>query len=277
MVIKKMFFHVLRLIILAVIILWSGFPILMVFLSAFKDPKTIFDYPPKFFFKPTLNNFFDLSNKWPEYYRTLLNSLVVTLGSVILTVVLCFLAGYAYSRFRSRALTMSAFFMLIVRMLPPIVMTIPMYPVLNALGLFDKHITLIVLYGVFYFSLGTFLMKSFIDQLPIELDESAFMDGATRFQVLRKIIFPLSAHGLMATATFVMIFSWKEYMYALLFTTTNAKTAPLIISEMLGAVVGVSWGPVFAAAAIQLVPILVYILFVQGVLVEGMMVGSIKG
>jgi multiple sugar transport system permease protein len=172
---------------------------------------------------------------------------------------------------------MSAFFILMVRMLPPIVMTIPIYPVLNRLGLFDKHITLIILYGVFYLSLGTFLMKSFIDQLPVELDESAFMDGATRFQVLRKIIFPLSAHGIMATATFVLIFSWKEYMYALLFTTTKAKTAPLIISEMLGAVVGVSWGPVFAAATIQLIPILIYILFVQGVLAEGLLVGSVKG
>ncbi len=277
MAIKKILNSAGRMGILAVILLWSGFPILMVILSSFKEPKTIFDYPPKFLFKPTLNNYFDLSREWPEYYSTLFNSLVVTVGAVLLTVFLCFLAGYAYSRFRSRALTLSAFFLLVVRMLPPIVITIPLYPVFSALGLFDKHITLIVLYAVFFLSLGTFLMKAFIDQLPIELDESAFIDGASRLQILRKIIFPLSSHGLMATATFVLIFSWKEYMYALLFTTTKAKTAPLIISEMLSAVVGVSWGPVFAAATLQLIPVLIYVLVVQGVLVEGMLVGSVKG
>jgi multiple sugar transport system permease protein len=191
--------------------------------------------------------------------------------------VLSFFAGYAYSRFRSRILTFSAFSMLVVRMVPPIVITIPLYPIMSALGLFDKHITLIVLYAVFFLSLGTFLMKAFIDQLPIELDESAFIDGATRLQVMLRIIFPLSLHGLMATATFVIIFAWKEYMYALLFTTTRAKTAPLIISEMLGNVVGVSWGPVFAAASLQLIPILLYVFLIQRVLVEGMLVGSVKG
>ncbi len=103
------------------------------------------------------------------------------------------------------------------------------------------------------------------------------MDGARRSQVILRIILPLSTHGFMATSTFVLIFAWKEYMYALLFTTTSAKTAPLIISEMLGAVVGVSWGPLFAAATLQLIPILMYVFFVQRILAEGMMLGSVKG
>ena len=274
---KKVFRTAMRLSILALVVLWSGFPIFMVIVSSFKDPRTIFDYPPKLLFRPTLQNFLELAREWPEYFLTLFNSLIITLGAVLITVVLSFFAGYAYSRYRSRTLTMTAFFMLIVRMLPPIVITIPLYPVFSALGLFDRHITLMVLYSVFFLSLGTFLMKAFIDQLPVELDESAFMDGASRLQVLLRIILPLSLHGIMATATFVLIFSWKEYMYALLFTTTRAKTAPLIISEMLGSVVGVSWGPVFASATLQLVPILLYVLLVQRVLVEGMLVGSVKG
>jgi multiple sugar transport system permease protein len=266
-----------RLLVLALIVVWSGFPILLVFLSSIKDAKIIFDFPPKFLFQPTLENYRELARHWPEFFRTLWNSVIITLGATALTMVLSFFAGYAYSRFHSRALTLSAFFMLIVRMLPPIVITIPLYPVLSAMGLFDRPITLIVLYAVFFLSLGTFLMKAFIDQLPVELDESAYMDGATRMQVLRRIILPLSTHGLMATATFVLIFAWKEYMYALMFTTTRAKTAPLIISEMLGNVVGVTWGPVFAAATLQLIPILIYVLLIQRVLVEGMLVGSVKG
>ena len=275
--IKKHINQGVRHVILAVLLLWSGFPIAMVILSSFKQPKNIFDYPPQFLFKPTLNNYFELSKEWPEYAMTLVNSLIITLGAVLLTVSLSFIAGYAYSRFRSKAITFSAFFLLVMRMVPPIVITIPLYPVFSALGLFDKHITLIVLYSVFFLSLGTFLMKAFIDQLPVELDESAFIDGASRLQILLRIILPLSANGLMATATFVLIFSWKEYMYALLFTTSSAKTAPLIISEMLSSVVGVSWGPVFAAATLQLIPVLVYLLVAQGVLAKGMMVGSVKG
>jgi multiple sugar transport system permease protein len=277
MAIKSHLRYGLRLAVLALIVFWSGFPILLVFLSSIKDPRTIFDFPPVFVFAPTFDNYLELARNWPEFFLTLLNSLIITVGATILTMLLSFFAGYAYSRFRSRALTISAFFVLAVRMLPPIVITIPLYPVLSALGLFDQHITLIVLYAVFFLSLGTFLMKAFIDQLPVELDESAFMDGASRLQVLLRIIFPLSTHGLMATATFVIIFAWKEYMYALMFTTTRAKTAPLIISEMLGNVVGVSWGPVFAAATVQLVPILLYVLLIQRVLVEGMLVGSVKG
>lgn len=277
MTLNKTLRYGLRLGILLIILLWSGFPILMVILSSFKDPKSIFDYPPKLIFNPTITNYFELAKDWPEYFLTLWNSLVITVGATFVTIVFSFLAGYAYSRFRSRILSLSAFFMLIVRMLPPIVITIPLYPVLSIMGLFDKHITLIVIYAVFYLSLGTFLMRTFIDQIPIELDESAFIDGASHMQVMFRIVLPLSLHGIMATATFVIIFAWKEYMYALLFTTTKAKTAPVIISEMLSSVVGVSWGPVFAAATLQLVPLLIYVLVVQRLLVEGMLAGSIKG
>jgi multiple sugar transport system permease protein len=274
---KKHFLQWSRLLILLLILLWSGIPILLVVLSSFKDPKTIFDYPPKIFFMPNIQGYLQLAEKWPEFFYTLLNSFIITLGAVILTVSVSFFAGYAYSRYQSKPLTVSAFFLILIRMLPPIVITIPLYPVLHALNMFDKHITLMMFYSAFFVSLGTWLMKSFIDQIPNELEEAAFIDGASRWQSLWRIIFPLSTHGMMATATFVIIFAWKEYLFAMLFTTTKAKTAPLIISEMMGSVTGVQWGPLFAAATIQLIPILVYVFLVQSVLVEGVTVGSVKG
>lgn len=274
---NKLFSNAMRLTVLALIIIWSGFPILLLVLSSFKEPNTIFDYPPRIFFKPTTSNYSELAQYWPEYFKTWLNSFIITMGAALFTVILSFFAGYAYSRFKSRFLTLSAFFMILVRMLPPIVISIPLYPVFRALGLFDKHITMIIFYSVFFLSLGTFLMKSFMDQIPIEMDESAFIDGASRFQVLKSIILPMSTHGVMATSTFVIIFAWKEYLFALLFTTTKAKTAPLIISEMLSAVVGVRWGPIFAAATLQLLPILIFLFLIQKILVEGVAVGSVKG
>ncbi len=263
--------------ILAVILIWSGLPILLVLLSSFKDARYIFKFPPDLIFKPTLENYRYLAETWPEFFSSLWNSLIVTIGAALLTVIISFFAGYAYSRYHSKRLTASAFFLLIVRMFPPIIITIPLYPIIRALNLYDKHITLIVFYSAFYVSLGSWLMKSFIDQIPRELEEAAYIDGASISQVLRKIIFPLSVHGIMATATFVIIYAWKEYLFAMLFTTTRAKTAPVIISEMLGSVTGIQWGPLFAAATIQLIPIMIYVFFSQDVLVEGAISGSIKG
>jgi len=262
---------------LALILLWSGAPILLVVLSSFKDARYIFEFPPRIFFTPTFENYTYLAKTWPEFFSSLLNSLIVTAGAALLTVVVSFFAGYAYSRFHSRRLTMSAFFLLVIRMFPPIIITIPLYPIIRALNLFDKHITLVIFYSAFYASLRTWLMKSFMDQIPRELEEAAYMDGATMPQILAKIILPLSKHGMMATATFVIIYAWKEYLFAMLFTTTKAKTAPLLLGEMLGSVTGVQWGSLFAAATIQLIPILVYIYFAQNVLIEGATVGSVKG
>ena len=262
---------------LAIILLWSGTPILLVTLSSFKDARYIFEFPPKIFFKPTTENYSYLVKTWPEFFSSLRNSVIITVGAALLTVVVSFFAGYAYSRFHSRKLTMSAFFLLIIRMFPPIIITVPLYPIIRALNLFDKHITLVIFYSAFYASLGTWLMKSFMDQIPRELEEAAYMDGATMPQILAKIVFPLAKHGMMATATFVIIYAWKEYLFAMLFTTTRAKTAPLILGEMLGSVTGVQWGSLFAAATIQLIPILIYIYFAQNVLIEGATVGSVKG
>lgn len=263
--------------ILALILLWSGVPILLLLLSSVKDPRAIFDYPPSLIFEPTLRNFVNLVNRWPEFFRALFNSFIITTGAALLTVALSFLAGYAFSRFRSRALSASAFFLIFVRMLPPIVISIPLFPVLRSLNLFDRHITLILFYTTFFVSLGTLLMKTFIDQIPRELEESAGIDGASLRQCLFRIVLPLSVHGMIATSTFVVIFAWKEFLFAFLFTTTVAKTAPLIINEMLSSVTGVLWGPLFAAATIQLIPILVYVFAVQRFLVEGATVGSVKG
>jgi multiple sugar transport system permease protein len=262
---------------LAAILIWSGVPILLVVLSSFKDARFIFEFPPRLLFELTARNYVDLAATWPEFFSSLLNSLIVTVGAAFVTIVISFFAGYAYSRFSSRKLTASAFFLLVIRMFPPIIISIPLYPVIRALNLFDSHFTLIIFYAAFFVSLGTWLMKSFIDQIPKELEEAAFMDGANTGQILARVILPLSAHGLMATSTFVIIFAWKEYLFAMLFTTTRAKTAPLIIGEMLGSVTGVQWGALFAAAAIQLVPLLVYIYFIQNVLIEGATVGAVKG
>src|SRR5690606_41104573 len=121
----------------------------------------------------------------------------------------------------------SLFFLLLIRMLPPIVVTVPLLPVVNNIGLNDSHILLVLLYTAFYVSLGTLIVRTFIDQIPKELDEAAAMDGAGALQVLRLVIAPLVAPGLVAVGLFVFIFAWNELTFAFIFPSTQAGTGPL--------------------------------------------------
>lgn len=273
---RNLLVSALRLLFLLGVMIWSGFPIVLIVVSSFKQTATIFEFPPRFLFPPTLENYILLYRDWPEFFDTLLNSLLITLGATLLTILVTMMAGYVYSRYRSRWLTLSAFFMIVIRMLPPIVITLPLFPVVNDLYLNDTYILLILLYATFFVSLGTWIMKSFIDQIPRELEEAAFVDGATLFQTITRITLPLTIQGIIASAVFVIVFAWNEFLFAFIFTSTRAKTAPLILSEMLGAVTGVQWGPLFAAATLQLLPILIFVLLIQKYLIAGLTAGSIK-
>ena len=141
----------------------------------------------------------------------------------------------------------------------------------------DTHVLLIVLYATFFVSLGTWIMRAFIEQIPRELEEAAFVDGADLFKTLTRVILPLAAQGIVASSIFVLVFSWNEFIFALIFTTRVAKTAPLIISEMLSTADGVEWGILFAAATIQLLPVLVFVIAVQRYVVAGLQAGAVKG
>lgn len=269
--------RILRPVCLVLIAVWSGFPIVFLVMSSFKPPRDILAFPPRFFFTPTLDNYTALVTRWPEFFEALQSSLIVTVGATVLTVIATTLAGYVYSRVRSRMLAASAFFMIVIRMVPPIVITLPLFPVVNYLRLSDTHLVLIILYTTFFVSLNTWIMKAFIDQIPREIEEAAVIDGAGLLQILRHVILPLSAQGMIAASTFVFIFSWNEFLFAFIFTTTDAKTAPLVISEMVGAVDGVEWGVLFAAATVQLLPILIFVISVQKYVIAGLTAGSLKG
>jgi multiple sugar transport system permease protein len=256
---------------------WSVFPILLVVLSSFKEGHRIFETPPSFVFSPTLEHYVRLWEKWPDFFSNMLNSLIVTVGATLLTVATATLGGYVHARYRSRLLTGTAFMMILVRMLPPIVVTLPLFPAVNWLRIHDTHLLLVVIYATFFVSLATWIMKAFIERIPRELEEAAFVDGAGLRQILLRVILPLSANGVFAASVFVLVYSWNEYFFALIFTTRSAKTAPLVISEILSTVEGVDWGLLFAAATLQLLPIVVFVVAAQRYVVAGHAAGSVKG
>ena len=262
---------------LALLMAWSVLPIYLIVSSAFKDPRTIFAYPPRFVFKPVLDNFVTLWQTSPGFFEGLRNSLIVTLGAALLTLLVSFPAAYVFSRYSSRWLGVAGVYLLAVRMMPPIVITIPLFPVLNQMGLVDTHILLIVLYATFFVSLSTWLIKAFIDEIPIEIEESASLEGCNLWQLMRYIVLPLTRQGIAACAIFVAVYAWNEFLFAFLFTSTQARTAPIAISEMMGSVTGVAWGPLLAAATVQLIPILILVWLAQKHLIRGMTIGSVKG
>ena len=261
----------------AAILFWSLFPILFIALSSFKPGQDIFSVPPKYLFTPTFKHYLELWRSWGVFFEGLLNSLLITVGATLLAIVASAAAGYVYSRNSGRALNASIGGLIVVRLIPPIVVTLPLFPIVNALGLSDTHLVLIVLYATFFVSLGTVLMRTFIDQIPRELDEAAALDGASRLTTLWRVIVPLAMPGILAVAVFVIVFSWNEFLFAFVFTATKAKTAPLVISEMIGSIDGVDWGILFAAATVQLVPVLLFVVFMNRYLVAGLTAGSTKG
>ncbi len=259
------------------ILAWSLVPILFIVASSFKPGQDIFAVPPKYLFEPTLRHYGELWRAWGAFFSGLVNSTIVTAGATALAVVASTCAGYAYSRYANRFLEASVASLVMVRLIPPIVVTLPLFPIVNALGLNDTHLVLVVLYATFFVSLGAVLMRTFIDQIPKELDEAAGMDGAGQLTILWRIIVPVAAPGILAVAVFVVVYSWNEFLFAFIFTATRAKTAPLVIAEMIGSIDGVDWGILFAASTVQLVPVLLFVVFMNRYLVAGLTAGSTKG
>jgi multiple sugar transport system permease protein len=263
--------------VLALVVAWSLFPILFIVSSSFKRQQEIFTYPPVLLFRPTFEHYVTLWNQWDAFFAGLRSSFVVAIGATLLASAVSFLAGFAYSRYSSRFLARSAVYMIAIRLLPPIVVTLPLFPLVDFLHLSDTYTVLIVLYATFWVSLCTMIMKTFIDEVPRELDEAAYIDGATQMQTLFRVILPLTLQGMAAGAIFVFIYAWNEYLFALIFTTQHAKTAPLVISEVMGAIDGTEWGVLFAGVTVQLLPVVVLVALAQRLLIRGLTAGSVKG
>jgi len=264
-------------ILIALIVVWSVFPVLYIVINSFKFQRDIFAFPPPVLFTPTLGNYFDLWNNYPDFFGFVGNSVFISICAMLLSVFAAACAGFVYSRYRGKALSATAFYLVAIRLLPPLVITIPLFPWVNQLGLADTHLILILLYATFWIPLNVLIMKEFIDQIPRDLDEASIMDGASEAQILRHIIAPLAVQGMVACAVFVFVFSWNEYVYAFIFTIQNAKTTPLVLSELMDSVTGTNYGVLFAAATIQLVPILIVVVLLQRFLVAGLTAGAVKG
>jgi multiple sugar transport system permease protein len=185
------------------------------------------------------------------------------------------LTAYGFSRFKFKGEGDWLFFILSTRMLPPVVVTIPLFLMYRFIGLNDTRFGLILLYTCFNLSFATWVMKGFIDEIPLEYEEAAMVDGYTRFEAFRKIVIPQAATGIAATMVFCFIFAWNEYVFALIMTTRKAQTAPPFIPSQLG--IGlIDWGVIAAGASIFLIPVVVFTFLLRKHLLRGVTFGAIR-
>lgn len=282
-------------------------PLIWIIATGFKSPSDAIAYPPKVIFEPTLEGYVNLFTErtratpemmeeagppdaWYErivrdqnmvisgpsrYGERFLNSVVIGFGSTILCMVLGTAAAYAFSRFRVPLKDDLLFFILSTRMMPPIAVAIPIFLMFRNLGLSDTHLGMILLYTAVNLSLSVWLLKGFIDEIPIEYEEAALIDGYTRFQAFTKVVLPQAATGIASTAIFCLIFAWNEYAFAVLLTSGTAQTAPPFIPTIIG-VGGKDWPAVAAGATIFLVPVMVFTILLRKHLLRGITFGAVR-
>ncbi|MGA2550687.1 MAG: carbohydrate ABC transporter permease [Burkholderiaceae bacterium] len=282
-------------------------PLLWIFLTGFKSQEDAIAYPPKVLFEPTLEGYVNLftirSRQTPETIATLpppttwyeklarernmviagpskaipryVNSLVIGFGSTFLAVFLGTLTAYAFSRFRIPIADDLLFFILSTRMMPPIAVAIPIYLMYRQLGLTDTYLGMILLYTAVNISLAVWLLKGFIDEIPIEYEEAALVDGYTRLHAFVKVVLPQAVTGIAATAIFCLIFAWNEYAFALLLTSGTAQTMPPFIPFIIGEG-GQDWPAVAAGTTLFLVPILCFTVLLRKHLLRGITFGAVR-
>lgn len=285
-------------------------PVFWMATTAFKSRADAVAVPPKVFFKPTLEGFVNLLAErsvltqarrqemqarrdelsWvqrialdagteiigiSQYVGRLRNSVIIAGGSTVLAVLLGLLSAYAFSRFNVPGAGDLLFFILSQRMLPAVVVTIPIFLMYRRLGLHDTHIGMILLYTVFNLSLSVWLLKGFIDEIPRQYEEAALVDGYTRLQAFHKVVLPNALTGIAATTVFCLIFAWNEYAFALMLTSDRARTPPPSIPAKLGRG-GIEWAAIAAGSMGFLIPVVIVTFALRRYLLRGVTFGAIR-
>lgn len=262
-------------VIIAVILVVNVLPFIWLILTSLKTRLDIFAIPPRFIFQPTWKNYISAFGKrhfLPMFY----NSLIISVSTTLLSLAVGTLGAYALARFRLFGGKHISFWILSTRMFPPIVLVIPFYIMATRWGLHDSRFLMVIVYTTFNLPFVVWIMRSFFEDIPYDLEKAAMADGYTRWDAFWKIILPLSAPGLVTTAILCFIFSWNEFLFANVLTAAVAKTVPVGIRGLVTSR-AIEWGEIAAVATLQVIPVLTFTFAVQKYIIRGLTLGAVKG
>lgn len=265
------------LIFLAIFVVFMIFPIYWAFNTSFKTMGEVNTIPPTFLPKnPILQNYVFLFIT-PRAYRSIINSIIISVSSTLLSVALGSLAGYAFARWPQRAGGENlSFWMLSVRMFPPVSIILPIFFIFNFFGLTDSYISLIITYLVFNLPLAVWLMMMFFGDVPVELEEASYVDGYTPIKTFFKVTLPLVKPGLVSVTILCWIFAWNEFLFAYVLVGSKVATFPLIIPTL--AVGSVNyWNQVCAFTIMVIIPPITLFVLLRKYMVRGLSLGVVKG
>lgn len=261
------------------------FPVFWIILTAFKTRTDALAVPPKLFFTPTLENFQSVffrasittgTSQATDMGLYFFNSIFIAFTSVGLALIVGTLAAYAFSRYPLRGNDTYLFIILTTRMMPPIVVIIPIFLMFRLSGLAGSYWGIILLYTAFNIPFSVWLVKSFFDELNPEIEDAARMDGATERRVFFGFCIPQILAGLSATFVFGLILTWNEFLFALLLTGVETRTVPVAMARTLGGEVGVDYGLLAAIVTLFLIPIFFVTFLLQNQLLRGVTFGTVK-
>lgn len=259
-------------------LLFLGFPLVWMLSTSLKPPPELVRLHPALVpEQPTFDNFVQAFTE-QELGRAALNSLQVSLASAVLTVLVAVPAAYALARFRTRLRPVALGWVLVSQLFPFVLLVIPLFLILREVGLANSHAGLVLVYVVWSLPFALWLLQGFVRAVPRDLEEAAATDGATRLQILRKVVAPLLAPGVVATALFAFISAWNEFFFALvLLKTPELATLPVMLARFVGAEGVARLGPLSAGALLATVPSLLFFAFIQRRLASGLLAGAVKG
>ncbi len=248
------------------------FPFFWMLSSSFKTQVDIIAWPPRFVFKPTLQNYAKVFGE-QDFLKYFMNSSIVGISAVGASLILGLPAAYSIARFRQKRLSV---FILVARLMPGISFLLPWYIIFSRIGLMDSYAALILSHMLIALPVIVWIMSSYFDGVPTELEESAMVDGATRQRAFFSIILPLSGPGIVTATTLSFIFSWNNFMFSQVLSMERTKTLPIAVYNFVS-YAEVDWGGVMAAAVAIMAPAILLTMLFQKYVVKGLTMGAVKG
>src|SRR3989338_1110808 len=268
---KKTVFYLFSILVIG----WSRSPFLWILLTSLKPASLIMQLPPIFPDNYTLDAYKNvlLGSHFPKY---LFNSFMVSLSTVLITIPFSLLAAYGVSRFSFRGKTIFLFTVILLFTLPSISLVAALYKLFYALGWINLPISLICVYSALNFPLAFFLLVKYLDKIPIEIDSAAIIDGCTHFQIFRYVITPVSLPGIVSASVLVFIFCWNEFLFALTFTLDETTRMASVGIALFQGTYEIPWGDIAAASVVVTLPLLIFLMFFQKYVVQGLTSGAVK-